>query len=59
MWCAALAELDRVLEKCGSDKHHILQMQVWVDELSYVPAMNAVRRGVRGGFEFFKCKKKR
>ena len=47
--CAALAELDRVLEKCGSDKHHILQMQVWVDELSYVTDMNAVRRAVRGG----------
>ena len=38
----ALSELDRVLEKCGSDKHHILQMQAWVDDMSYLADMNEV-----------------
>mmetsp|Transcript_1506 Transcript_1506/g.3621 ORF Transcript_1506/g.3621 Transcript_1506/m.3621 type:complete len:175 (-) Transcript_1506:65-589(-) len=38
----ALDELDRVLALAKSDKHHILTMQAWVGDMSYLADMNEV-----------------
>ncbi|KAJ1461020.1 endoribonuclease L-PSP [Pelagophyceae sp. CCMP2097] len=38
----ALEELDRVLALCGSDKDHIISMQVWITDMAKFAEMNAV-----------------
>jgi enamine deaminase RidA (YjgF/YER057c/UK114 family) len=35
-----LAEIDRLLAKCGSDKSKVLQAQIWVTDIRNRPAMN-------------------
>jgi enamine deaminase RidA (YjgF/YER057c/UK114 family) len=37
-----LAEIDRLLARCGSSKSHILQAQIWVSDIRNREAMNAV-----------------
>lgn len=38
----ALADLDRVLSISGSDKHHIMSMQVWIEDMAHIAELNAV-----------------
>ena len=35
-----LAEIDRLLAKCGSNKSKVLQAQIWVTDIRNRPAMN-------------------
>ena len=39
---AVLAEIDELLERCGSDKHHILMATIWLADIADFAAMNAV-----------------
>lgn len=39
---AVLDEIDALLERCGSDKHHILMATIWLADIADFPAMNAV-----------------
>ena len=38
----ALGDLDRWLAMCGSDKSHILQVVIWLSDIRFRDAMNAV-----------------
>ena len=38
----ALQYLDNLLAKCKSDKHHIMSMQVWLNDINDKPQMDAV-----------------
>ncbi|AWX93483.1 RidA family protein [Paracoccus mutanolyticus] len=38
----ALAEVDRLLAECGSDKTRILSTQIWLADMSTFAEMNAV-----------------
>jgi enamine deaminase RidA (YjgF/YER057c/UK114 family) len=38
----ALDYLDRLLAKCKSDKHHIMSMQVWLNDINDKTKMDAV-----------------
>lgn len=38
----ALADLDRYLAMCGSDKSHILQVVIWLSDIRFRDAMNEV-----------------
>ena len=38
----ALEYLDGLLLKCKSDKHHIMSMQVWLNDINDKPLMDAV-----------------
>ena len=39
---AVLAEIDELLERCGSDKHHILMATIWLADIDDFAAMNSV-----------------
>jgi enamine deaminase RidA (YjgF/YER057c/UK114 family) len=38
----ALADLDRYLTMCGSDRSHVLQIVIWLSDIRFRDAMNAV-----------------
>ncbi|WP_072386605.1 RidA family protein [Hyphomicrobium sp. CS1BSMeth3] len=38
----ALGDLDRWLAMCGSDRSHILQVVIWLSDIRFRDAMNAV-----------------
>jgi len=38
----ALMDLDRYLTMCGSDRSHILQVVIWLSDIRFRDAMNAV-----------------
>jgi enamine deaminase RidA (YjgF/YER057c/UK114 family) len=40
-----LAEIDRLLAKCGSHKSKVLQAQIWVTDIRNRPAMNEAWSG--------------
>ena len=39
---AVLAEIDALLERCGSDKHHILMATIWLADMADFAGMNSV-----------------
>ena len=39
---AVLAEIDELLERTGSDKHHILMATIWLADIADFDAMNTV-----------------
>ncbi|WP_199554251.1 RidA family protein [Sandaracinobacteroides hominis] len=39
---AVLAEIDELLERCGSDKHHILMATIWLADIADFAGMNTV-----------------
>ena len=39
---AVLSEIDELLERCGSDKHHILMATIWLADIADFAAMNSV-----------------
>ena len=39
---AVLAEIDELLDRCGTDKHHILMATIWLADIADFDAMNAV-----------------
>lgn len=42
---AVLAEIDELLERCGSDKHHILMATIWLADIADFAGMNSVWDG--------------
>jgi enamine deaminase RidA (YjgF/YER057c/UK114 family) len=45
----ALADLDRYLSLCGSDKSHILQVVIWLSDIRFRDDMNVVWNEWTGG----------
>ena len=39
---AVLGEIDELLERCGSDKHHILMATIWLADIADFAGMNSV-----------------
>ena len=42
---AVLSEIDALLERCGSDKHHILMATIWLADIAEFAGMNSVWDG--------------
>jgi enamine deaminase RidA (YjgF/YER057c/UK114 family) len=42
---AVLVEIDELLERCGSDKHHILMATIWLADIADFEGMNSVWDG--------------
>jgi enamine deaminase RidA (YjgF/YER057c/UK114 family) len=42
---AVLVEIDELLERCGSDKHHILMAPIWLADIADFEGMNSVWDG--------------
>jgi enamine deaminase RidA (YjgF/YER057c/UK114 family) len=39
---AVLAEIDELLDRCGTDKHHILMATIWLADIADFAGMNRV-----------------
>lgn len=42
---AVLAEIDELLGRCGSDKHHILMATIWLADIADFTGMNSIWDG--------------